>query len=119
LRSIQRPSTEPSPLQHESELDEELSRGREVVNHDADVLHPLTVRCSMARNPIRAGVGAPRRGGSPPGVLSADLLDDLNQLVRPIALTASELDELARLLHDGSALGRAGHRDAAPAAELE
>jgi hypothetical protein len=25
----------------ESELDEELSRGREVVNHDADVVHPL------------------------------------------------------------------------------
>ena len=28
-------------LQLESELDEELGRGREVVNHDADVLHPL------------------------------------------------------------------------------
>src|SRR5215210_3267783 len=28
-------------LQHESELDEELSRGREVVNHDANVLHLL------------------------------------------------------------------------------
>jgi hypothetical protein len=26
--------------QLESELDEELSRGREIVNHDADVLHP-------------------------------------------------------------------------------
>jgi hypothetical protein len=31
----------PLALQHESELDEELSRGHEVVNHDADVLHPL------------------------------------------------------------------------------
>ena len=31
----------PLPLQHESELDEELSRGCEVVNHDADVVHPL------------------------------------------------------------------------------
>ena len=31
----------PLALQHESELDEELSRGCEVVNHDADVLHPL------------------------------------------------------------------------------
>jgi hypothetical protein len=31
-----------SPAQQlESELDEELSRGREVVNHDADVVHPL------------------------------------------------------------------------------
>src|SRR5213078_376954 len=28
-------------LQLESELDEELSRGREVVNHDADVVHSL------------------------------------------------------------------------------
>jgi hypothetical protein len=31
----------PLVLEHESELDEELSRGREVVNHDADVIHPL------------------------------------------------------------------------------
>jgi hypothetical protein len=32
----------PAPRLHlESELDEELSRGCEVVNHDADVLHPL------------------------------------------------------------------------------
>ena len=40
-QSTQRPSTGPLALQHESELDEELSRGREVVNHDADVVHPL------------------------------------------------------------------------------
>jgi len=31
----------PLALQHESELDERLNRGREVVNHDADVLHAL------------------------------------------------------------------------------
>jgi hypothetical protein len=31
----------PLALKRESELDEELSRGCEVVNHDADVLHPL------------------------------------------------------------------------------
>jgi hypothetical protein len=31
----------PLALQHESELGEEVSRGREVVDHDADVLHPL------------------------------------------------------------------------------
>jgi len=31
----------PLALKHESELDEELSRGCEVVNHDADVFHPL------------------------------------------------------------------------------
>ena len=31
----------PLALQLESELDEELDRGREVVDHDADVVHPL------------------------------------------------------------------------------
>jgi hypothetical protein len=31
----------PLALQHEPELNEELSRGREVVNHDADMVHPL------------------------------------------------------------------------------
>ncbi len=31
----------PFALQLESEFDEELGCGREVVNHDADVLHPL------------------------------------------------------------------------------
>jgi hypothetical protein len=31
----------PLTLQLESEFDEELDCGREVVNHDADVLHPL------------------------------------------------------------------------------
>ena len=31
----------PLALQLESELDEELGCGREVVNHDADVVHPL------------------------------------------------------------------------------
>ena len=40
-RSTQRPSTDPSPLQHESEFEEELGRCCEVVNHDTDVLHPL------------------------------------------------------------------------------
>jgi hypothetical protein len=33
-------------LQLESELDEELGRGCEVVNHDADVLHPLKQSCA-------------------------------------------------------------------------
>jgi hypothetical protein len=38
-----RPATfdRPLALQHESELDEEFSCGREVVNHDADMLDPL------------------------------------------------------------------------------
>ena len=31
----------PVALRLESELDEELRRGLEVVNHDADVIHPL------------------------------------------------------------------------------
>ena len=38
-----RPTTFDGPLalQHESEPDEELSRRCEIVNHDADVIHPL------------------------------------------------------------------------------
>jgi hypothetical protein len=40
-RSTQRPSTGPFSPQLESKFDEELGCGREVVNHDADVLHPL------------------------------------------------------------------------------
>ena len=38
-------------LQLESELDEELNRGREVVNHDADVLHPLDSQVLDATEP--------------------------------------------------------------------
>jgi hypothetical protein len=41
MRSYPATFDAPLALQHESELDEELSRGREVVDHDADVLHPL------------------------------------------------------------------------------
>jgi hypothetical protein len=40
MRSTYRPSTRPRP-QLESELDEELGCGREVVNYNADVVHPL------------------------------------------------------------------------------
>lgn len=35
----------PLALQLESKFDEELGCGREVVNHDADVLHALNRRC--------------------------------------------------------------------------
>ena len=50
----------PLALQHESELDEELSRGREVVNHDADVLHPLDSHVFDGKEPD-SGRGARRR----------------------------------------------------------
>ena len=55
-RSTQRPSTVALALQLESELDEELRRGREVVDHDADVLHPLDrhVLDGKERTQIRA-----------------------------------------------------------------
>jgi hypothetical protein len=41
----------PLALQHESELDEELSRGCEVVNHDADVLDPLDSHVFEGKEP--------------------------------------------------------------------
>jgi hypothetical protein len=52
-------------------------------------------------------------------VISADVLDDLDQLVEAVALLAGEVDEFRRSLDDGAAFGRAGDGDAAPAAELE
>jgi hypothetical protein len=48
-----------------------------------------------------------------------DVLDDLNQLVRSVPVAACELDEFACPLHDGSALGRSGDRNATSAPELE
>jgi hypothetical protein len=50
---------------------------------------------------------------------SADVLDDLDQLVQAVALAAGEIDELSRSLDDGTTFGRPGNRDTAPAAELE
>jgi hypothetical protein len=41
----------PLALQHESELDEELSGGCEVVNHNADVLHPLDTHTFDGKEP--------------------------------------------------------------------
>ena len=46
-------------LQLESELDEELSRGREVVDHDADVVHPLDRQlfaATRARSATRSAI---------------------------------------------------------------
>jgi hypothetical protein len=40
MRSTQPPSTDPA-LQLESELYEELGRAREIVDHNANVVHPL------------------------------------------------------------------------------
>ena len=51
--------------------------------------------------------------------VSADVLDDLDQLVEAVALAAGELDELPRSLDDGAAFGRPRNRDATPAPELE
>jgi hypothetical protein len=52
----------PLALQLESEFDENLGCGREVVNHDADVVHPLDrhVRAGMS---LRAGERIRNRGG--------------------------------------------------------
>jgi dipeptidyl aminopeptidase/acylaminoacyl peptidase len=50
---------------------------------------------------------------------SANVLDDLHQLVEAVALTAGELDELPRSLDDGTAFRCPSDRDATPASELE
>jgi hypothetical protein len=49
----------PLALQHEPELHEELGRGCEVVNHDADVLHPLDSHVFDSKEPD-SGRGARR-----------------------------------------------------------
>jgi hypothetical protein len=50
---------------------------------------------------------------------SADVLNHLDELVVGVTLSASELDQLTNLLHDGATLGRPGHRNAATATKLE
>ena len=50
---------------------------------------------------------------------SADLLDDLDQLVGAVTLLAGEVDEVPRSLDDSATLRCARDRDAASAAELE
>src|SRR5467141_3534891 len=69
----------PLALQLESELDEERRRGREVVDHDADVVHALdrhALDCSDTTAPATAPLGLPigvryAAGGSPNQVPSA------------------------------------------------
>jgi hypothetical protein len=51
--------------------------------------------------------------------LSADVFDDLDQLVDAVAVVPGEVDELLRSLDDSATFGRACNRDAAAAAELE
>ena len=49
----------------------------------------------------------------------ADVLDDLDELVQPIALPTCELNELLRALHDCATLRRTDDRDAPTASKLE
>ena len=73
MRSTKRPSPAHSPCEHESELGEELDRGREVVDHDADVLHPLESHVLDGKDPDsgRALPGAGRRDTAEGQLLSA------------------------------------------------
>jgi hypothetical protein len=50
---------------------------------------------------------------------SADVLDDLNQLVESVAVATGEVDEFLRFLNDGAAFRCRCDRDAASATELE
>jgi hypothetical protein len=52
-------------------------------------------------------------------VESADVFDDLDELVHAVALGPGELDELSGTLHDNTAFGRSCNRDATPASELK
>ena len=52
-------------------------------------------------------------------VPSGDVFDHLDEFVNGISLSASELDQLANLLHDSAALGCPGNRDSASASKLE
>ena len=51
--------------------------------------------------------------------LSADVFDDLDQLVEAVAVVACEVDEFFGSLDDRAAFRCACDRDAAPAAELQ
>jgi Tol biopolymer transport system component len=59
------------------------------------------------------------QGSTTAACLSADVFDDLDQLVEAIALLAGEVDELFCSLDDGAAFGCPGDRDAPSASELE
>jgi hypothetical protein len=48
-----------------------------------------------------------------------DVLDDLDELIHAVAVSAGERDELAGALDDGSLLGRPRDRDATTTPELE
>jgi hypothetical protein len=63
----------PASVQLESKFDEELGRGREVVNHDPDVIHPLD-RHALYGNESRPTISQPR-SAERPGAGVPDRLD--------------------------------------------
>ncbi len=106
----------------------------------ADVVQPtgtdacgLAMRCERLRDPLRVDrtaelvgedqipvfVGLACGASRAPRSWSADVFDDLDELVEAVAVVAGELDELSRALDDGAAFGRSRDQDAAPGAELE
>jgi hypothetical protein len=62
---------------------------------------------------------SPRSAAARREASSADVFDDLDQLVQVITLTAGVLDKFSCSLDDGAALGRPGDGDATAASELE
>jgi hypothetical protein len=50
---------------------------------------------------------------------SRKALDDLYDLVGPIALDPTELDQIVDSIHDGTSLGSSGHGDATTSLEVE
>ena len=78
----------------------------------------LGVESSTKAFAVRSGEGASRSQTSTLPA-SADVFDDLDELVEAVALLAGEVDEFLRSLDDGAAFRCARDRDAAPAAELQ
>ena len=61
-----------------------------------------------------------RRHASAVVVVSlADVFDDLDEFVDPVAVLAGEADEVSGACDDGASLGCAGDRDAVASSELE
>ena len=79
---------------------------------------PVTRRADAAAIPLKGAGSTPYDRHTAP-VKSADVFDDLDELVHAVALAPGEVDELTSPLDNDSTFGRPGDRDATPASELE
>src|SRR5262249_17228122 len=80
---------------------------------------PRPLREARFRPAWTEGDGAPRNTAALAPRALAEVFDDLDELVRPVALETGEVDQLLGAADDGASFGCAGDGDAAAAAELE